>query len=124
MENKKKILLYIVVICLLISIGYAFTRYQQHCSVDDSPSITNGMSFSNMQVCRGEYYIKIEDVEPDNELEMVTMISNSPGSWVEDSVKTIKKGDEIIVDKSQAIWYMITDPKNEDVRITTRLYKR
>lgn len=122
--KKKTIFMYVVLLGLIIGGSYGFTRYQQHCSVEDSPSITNGMNFSNMQICPGEYYIKIEDVEPDNELEMRTMISNSPGSWVEDSVDTVKKGDEIIVDKSQQIWYEITDPKNEDVRITTRLYKR
>lgn len=124
MKNKKILLMYIIVVGLIITGSYGFTRYQQHCSVDDSPSITNGMRFSNMQICHGEYYIKIEDVEPNNDLEMTTMLSNSPGSWVEKHVKTIKKGDEIIVDKSQPIWYMITDPTNEDVRITTRLYKR
>lgn len=124
MKNKKNVFLYIIIGSLFVGAYFMFTRYQQHCFVPNTRYIGNGAQFNNMNICRGEYYLKIEDVEPNNKLEMTTFLFDNHGSYTEDEKKVVKKGDEIIVDKSQDIMYQITDLSNEETKITLKISKR
>lgn len=133
MKNKKKALLYTVVICLLIGACYGFTRYQQLCNITESISwktnsemVSRTFIFNKFDMCPGEYYLRVDKIEPESELNISTSLGDekAASTFTKTKDQSIKVGDEIKIDKSKDSMYVFSQPEKKVVSVIVEVIKK